>query len=96
MTFEPTGYIVAPVNAQDLKSVILNLVVNALDSMDEGLELRLAVKTSAATLHVVGIRDSKLAFLDELSEFKLEIVGARPTMPALLKSGEDPRALLAR
>ena len=36
IAFEPTGYIVAPVNAQDLKSVILNLVVNALDSMDDG------------------------------------------------------------
>jgi two-component system NtrC family sensor kinase len=33
--FNPEGYVVAAVNAQDLKSVILNLVVNALDSMDE-------------------------------------------------------------
>src|SRR5262249_33692181 len=28
--------IVAPINAQEIKSVVLNLVVNALDSMDEG------------------------------------------------------------
>jgi signal transduction histidine kinase len=46
ISFEPTGYVVAPVNAQDLKSVILNLVVNALDSMDE--DGRLAISLSAA------------------------------------------------
>ena len=45
--FEPAGYIVAPVNAQDLKSVILNLVVNALDSMDDGGKLEIALGASA-------------------------------------------------
>ena len=35
IAFDPDAYIVAPVNGQDLKSVILNLVVNALDSMDD-------------------------------------------------------------
>ncbi len=34
--FEPPGRLVAWVNAQEIKSVVLNLVVNALDSMDEG------------------------------------------------------------
>jgi signal transduction histidine kinase len=34
--FEPTSRLVAWVNAQEIKSVVLNLVVNALDSMDEG------------------------------------------------------------
>jgi signal transduction histidine kinase len=43
ISFEPTGYIVAPVNAQDLKSVILNLVVNALDSMEEGGRLAIGL-----------------------------------------------------
>ncbi|HEY1190420.1 MAG TPA: HAMP domain-containing sensor histidine kinase, partial [Gemmata sp.] len=47
VAFEPTGYIVAPVNAQDLKSVILNLVVNALDSMDDGGRLEIALGTAA-------------------------------------------------
>ncbi|MBA4062676.1 MAG: histidine kinase [Isosphaera sp.] len=46
ISFEPAGYVVAAVNAQDLKSVILNLVVNALDSMDE--DGRLAISLSAA------------------------------------------------
>jgi signal transduction histidine kinase len=44
--FEPSGYIVAPVNAQDLKSVILNLVVNALDSMDDGGRLSITLTTA--------------------------------------------------
>jgi signal transduction histidine kinase len=34
--FEPSGRLVASVNGQEIKSVVLNLVVNALDSMDEG------------------------------------------------------------
>ncbi len=43
--FNPGGYIVAPVNAQDLKSVILNLVVNALDSLDDGGRLAITLTT---------------------------------------------------
>ena len=45
LEFTPAGYVVAPVNAQDLKSVILNLVVNALDSMDDGGRLRITLGT---------------------------------------------------
>jgi signal transduction histidine kinase len=41
--FEPTEYVVAPVHAQDLKSVVLNLVVNALESMDEGGQLTITL-----------------------------------------------------
>src|SRR5262249_9829188 len=33
--FEPTNRVSAWINAQEIKSVVLNLVVNALDSMDE-------------------------------------------------------------
>lgn len=40
------GYLVAEVNPPDLKSVVLNLVVNALDSLDEGGVLRIAVARS--------------------------------------------------
>jgi signal transduction histidine kinase len=36
LVFQPAGRIVAPVNGQEVKSVVLNLVVNALDSMEEG------------------------------------------------------------
>lgn len=41
--FEPSEYIVAPVHPQDLKSVVLNLVVNALESMDEGGRLTITL-----------------------------------------------------
>jgi signal transduction histidine kinase len=36
ISFEPSQRLVAWVNAQEIKSVVLNLVVNALDSMDDG------------------------------------------------------------
>ncbi len=53
ITFEPTSYIVAPVNAQDLKSVILNLVVNALDSMEEGGRLAISLSTTGDEVRIV-------------------------------------------
>lgn len=53
VSFEPTGYIVAPVNAQDLKSVILNLVVNALDSMDDGGKLAISMTTAGGYAEMV-------------------------------------------
>jgi two-component system NtrC family sensor kinase len=46
IVFDPKEYIVAPVNSQDLKSVILNLVVNALDSMEEGGRLAISLSVS--------------------------------------------------
>jgi signal transduction histidine kinase len=39
----PGGRILARVNAEEIKSVVLNLVVNALDSMDEGGRLTIAL-----------------------------------------------------
>ena len=52
IAFNPDAYIVAPVNGQDLKSVILNLVVNALDSTDEGgsLTIRLGTRDGFAEM----------------------------------------------
>ena len=45
ITFLPEEYVVAPVNAQDLKSVILNLVVNALDSLEDAGKLAIRLGT---------------------------------------------------
>lgn len=53
IAFEPSSYIVAPVNAQDLKSVILNLVVNALDSMDDTGKLSITLGTTAGHAELV-------------------------------------------
>lgn len=36
IVFRPTGQLVAQVNPQEIKQVVLNLVVNAMESMDEG------------------------------------------------------------
>jgi two-component system, NtrC family, sensor kinase len=41
--FPPTGVINAWINGQEIKSVVLNLVVNALDSMDESGSLKIAL-----------------------------------------------------
>jgi signal transduction histidine kinase len=53
IAFEPSSYIVAPVNAQDLKSVILNLVVNALDSMDESGKMTITLGTNGGYAELV-------------------------------------------
>ncbi|AMV25957.1 Sensor protein ZraS [Gemmata sp. SH-PL17] len=53
VVFEPTGYIVAPVNAQDLKSVVLNLVVNALDSMEDNGQLAITLGTAGGYAELV-------------------------------------------
>jgi two-component system, NtrC family, sensor kinase len=42
--FEPSGQIEAWINAQEVKSVVLNLVVNALDSMDENGKLSITLR----------------------------------------------------
>jgi signal transduction histidine kinase len=42
--FEPADHLVAYVNAQEIKSVVLNLVINALDSMDEGGTLSITLR----------------------------------------------------
>jgi signal transduction histidine kinase len=49
----PGGRIAAPVNAEEIKSVVLNLVVNALDSMEEGgtLTIRLGLRDGMAEMH---------------------------------------------
>jgi signal transduction histidine kinase len=54
ITFEPAGHVTAWANADEIKSVVLNLVVNALDSMDEGgsLTIRLGADHGMAVLEL--------------------------------------------
>ena len=42
--FQASGRVMAWVNAQEVKSVVLNLVVNALDSMEEGGTLTIGLR----------------------------------------------------
>jgi signal transduction histidine kinase len=59
--------VTAPVNAEEIKQVLLNLIVNALDSMDEGgvLTLRLAQRNGMAELTV---RDTGCGMTQEVLE----------------------------
>jgi signal transduction histidine kinase len=52
IVFDSSGPLVAAVNAQEIKSVVLNLVVNALDSMDDGgtLTITLAERDQMADM----------------------------------------------
>jgi len=47
--FHPVGKVSAWINSQDIKSVVLNLVVNALDSMDEGGTVNITLQQLGAT-----------------------------------------------
>jgi len=53
VTFEPPAPVGAHVNTQEIKSVILNLVVNALDSMDENGQLTIALRQRDAMAEIV-------------------------------------------
>jgi signal transduction histidine kinase len=44
LIFDPPPRLVAPVNGQEIKSVVLNLIVNALDSMEEGGTLTIKLR----------------------------------------------------
>ncbi len=63
----PGGRITAWVNGEEIKSVVLNLVVNGLDSMDEGgrLTIRLAQKAGMAEL---AFRDTGCGMTQEVLE----------------------------
>jgi signal transduction histidine kinase len=53
IVFEPAGRLVAFVNAQEIKSVVLNLVINALDSMEEGGTLDITLRQHAHMAEMV-------------------------------------------
>jgi len=64
--FEPTGAIVAPVNSQEIKQVVLNLLCNALDCLDEDGAVRVRVGKNDAF--------AELTFLDNGCGMEPEIL----------------------
>lgn len=67
IVYEPSPYLDAWINAQEVKQVLLNLVVNALDSMDEGgtLTITAGVKGSMVEL---AFRDTGCGMTEEVLE----------------------------
>jgi two-component system NtrC family sensor kinase len=65
--FQPSPYLDAWVNGQEIKQVFLNLVVNALDSMDEGgtLSIGSCIKNGMVEL---SFRDTGCGMSDEILE----------------------------
>ena len=62
--FEPALRPTAWVNAQEMKQVVLNLVVNALDSMDEGGTLTISLTLDAGRRTAPSGRVAELVFAD--------------------------------
>jgi two-component system, NtrC family, sensor kinase len=65
--FDPPPRVVARVNAEEIKSVVLNLIVNALDSMDEGGRLAIALAQRAGSAEI-GFRDTGCGMTAEVLE----------------------------
>jgi signal transduction histidine kinase len=55
--FEPAEAIVAPVNPQEIKQVVLNLLSNALDSLDEGGTVRVRLERRQAFAELTFVDD---------------------------------------
>ncbi len=53
IVFSPPGPVLADVSAEEIKSVVLNLVVNALDSMEEGGRLTIDLRARDGAAEVV-------------------------------------------
>jgi signal transduction histidine kinase len=53
LVFQPRTRLIARVNGQEIKSVVLNLVVNALDSMDEGGTLTITLEENDGMAEMV-------------------------------------------
>ena len=71
LQFAPSGPVVAPVNPQELKQVVLNLIANALDSLSPGGVL--AIELSQTTEHAqIVFTDNGCGMTDEVLKHLFE------------------------
>jgi len=63
--FDSKEYVVAPVNAQEIKQVVLNLITNALDSLDPGGTVWISLAKSGPWAELL-VRDNGCGMTDEV------------------------------
>jgi two-component system NtrC family sensor kinase len=63
--------VIADVNPQEMKQVVLNLITNGLDSLDAGGEVRVAVERAGGEARVV-VRDNGCGMTDEVIQHLFE------------------------
>jgi signal transduction histidine kinase len=69
--FESTQYVVAPVNAQEIKQVVLNLITNALDSLDPSGVVRISLVKNGPWAELV-VRDNGCGMSEEVQRHLFE------------------------
>ncbi len=68
---EPGDPVITPVNPQELKQVVLNLITNALDSLSSGGWLRIEVRKNGARAEMI-FTDNGCGMTDEVLEHLFE------------------------
>jgi two-component system, NtrC family, sensor kinase len=71
LEFAPGPAVFAPVNPQEIKQVVLNLLTNALDSLSPGGNVQVKVRRSGETAELV-FRDNGCGMTDEVREHLFE------------------------
>jgi signal transduction histidine kinase len=69
--FDCRDYVVAPVNAQEIKQVVLNLITNALDSLDPGGTVWISLNKEGPCAELV-VRDDGCGMSDEVMRHLFE------------------------
>jgi signal transduction histidine kinase len=69
--FDCRGYVVASINAQEIKQVVLNLITNALDSLDAGGTVWISLARSGPWAELI-VRDNGCGMSDEVLKHLFE------------------------
>ena len=69
--FQPDETVYAPVNSQEMKQVVLNLLTNALDSLDPGGKVHVSLESRQGTA-ILAVRDEGCGMTDEVRKHLFE------------------------